>query len=89
MSDCQLYQWLLFGIQQNMNSTYGAELNSSIVRCISAVGILLQLRKHINTEKMTGLFQRIGVSKSRNQARLNDDRSSATKTNIYLRNTFH
>ena len=76
------------------NSTYGAvlsnqELNSSIVRCISAVGILLQLRMHINTEKMTGLFQRIGVSKSRNQARLNDDRSSATKTNIYLRNTFH
>ena len=67
MSDCQLYQWLLFGIQQNMNSTYGAvlsnqELNSSIVRCISAVGILLQLRMHINTEKMTGFSQRIGVS---------------------------
>ena len=50
---CGLNGGLILKSEENMKSTNGEvlsdqELNSNIVRCISAVGILLQLRMHIN-----------------------------------------
>jgi len=44
---------LILKSEENMKSTNGEvlsdqELNSNIVRCISVVGLLLQLRMHIN-----------------------------------------
>jgi len=65
---------LILKSEETMKSTNGEvlsdqELNSNIVRCVSAVGLLLQLRKHINTdinETFVPENRRILVEKSGN-----------------------